>query len=236
MFTINETLAILEKDKVEIEEQIELVKRFDKISTADFTEEVYHKFCNTTLRGGDILGEKLASVFPFLTYQYGKNNYNEYVFDFKDIKSNKYFDIYVTIPNSAISAIEIKICKKKSFFIDKYDIEDIEKQIEKLEKVLTYSFSQRVEWCGVHFRKWFRPIYYIFKHNKKEINNKVTIAIEEQKERLKRVKTKQLKNKIMTEIYERITNNIINKYVPQFLEWSNLVILEGAYGKQHYTK
>lgn len=236
MFTINETLAILEENKVEIEEQIELVKKFDKISTTDFTEEVYHKFCNTTLRGSNILGEKLASVFPFLAYQYGKNNYNEYVFNFKDIKSNKYFDIYVTIPNSLVTAIEIKIQKKKSFFGDKNGIEDIEKQIKELEKVLTYSFFQRVEWCGAGFHSWFKPIHYIIKHNKKEINNKVTTIIEKKKETLKTIKTRQLKNKIMTKMYKRITDKIIIEYVPQFLKWSNVVMVDAAYGKQRYTK
>ena len=236
MFTINETLAILEENKVEIEEQIELIKKFDKISTTHFTEEVYHKLCNTTLRGGDILGEKLASVFPFLIYQYGKNNYNEYVFNFKDIKSNKYFDIYVTIPNSLVTAIEIKIQKKKSFFDDKNAIEDIEKQIKELEKVLTYSFFQRIEWCGVGFHSWFKPIHYIIKHNKKEINNKVTTIIEEKKKRLETIKTRQLKNKIMTKMHKRITDKIISEYVPQFLEWSNVVMIDAAYGKQRYTK
>ena len=93
MYTIKETLAELENEKTEIENKIELVKSFDKLTTADFTEEVYHDFCKTTLRGGDILGEKLASVFPFLVLQKGRSNYNEYAFDFKDLKDNKYFII-----------------------------------------------------------------------------------------------------------------------------------------------
>ena len=86
MCTIKETLAELENEKKELENRIELVKSFDKLTTADFTEEVYHDFCETTLRGTDILGEKLANVFPFLVFQ--KRNYNEYVFSFKNIKDN----------------------------------------------------------------------------------------------------------------------------------------------------
>ena len=97
MYTIKETLTELENEKTEIENQIELVKSFDNLTTADFTEDVYHDFCKTTLRGGDILGEKLASVFPFLVLQKGRSNYNEYAFDFKDLKDNKYFNIRVNI-------------------------------------------------------------------------------------------------------------------------------------------
>lgn len=44
MYTIKETLAELENEKVELENKIELVKSFDKLTTADFTEEVYHDF------------------------------------------------------------------------------------------------------------------------------------------------------------------------------------------------
>ena len=198
MYTIKETLAELENEKAELENKIELVKSFDKLTTTDFTEDVYHDFCKTTLRGGDILGEKLASVFPFLVLQKGRSNYNEYAFDFKDLKDNKYFNIRVTIPCCSITAVEIEIHKKKSFFTFADDIEIIEKKIEELEKVLTYSFSQRVEWCGKGFRKWFRPIHYIFKHNKKELNNKILMAIEEEKERLKNAKARKLKNEIVS--------------------------------------
>ena len=115
MYTIKKTLAELKIEKVELENKIELVKSFDKLTTADFTEEVYHDFCETPLRGTDILGEKLASVFPFLVLQKGRSNYSEYAFDFKDLKDSKYFNIRVTIPCGSITAVEVEIHKKKVF-------------------------------------------------------------------------------------------------------------------------
>ena len=236
MYTINETLKSLENKKAEIENQIELVKSFDNLTTADFTEDVYHDFCKTALRGGDILGEKLASVFPFLVLQKGRSNYNEYAFDFKDLKDSKYFNIRVTIPCCSITAVEIEIHKKKSFFTFEGDIEHIENEIEELEKVLTYSFSQRVEWCGKGFRKWFKPIHYILKHNKKEINNKVITAIEEEKEHLKNAKARKLKNEIVSREFQRLTDKIVAEYVPQFLEWTKVVTVNAAYDRQRYTK
>ena len=204
MYTIKETLEELENGKRELENKIELVKSFDKLTTADFTEEVYHDFCETTLRGTDILGEKLASVFPFLVLQKGRSNYSEYAFDFKDLKDNKYFNIRVTIPCCSVTAVEIEIHKKKSFFTFEGDIEIIEKKIEELEKVLTYSFSQRVEYCGKGFHRWFRPIHYILKHNKKELNNKIRMAIEEEKEHLKNAKARKLKNEIVSREFQRL--------------------------------
>ena len=236
MYTIKETLAELENEKAELENKIELVKSFDNLTAADFTEDVYHDFCKTTLRGGDILGEKLASVFPFLVLQKGRSNYNEYAFDFKDLKDNKYFNIRVTIPCCSITAVEIEIHKKKSFFTFEGDIEHIENEIEELEKVLTYSFSQRVEWCGKGFRKWFRPIHYILKHNKKELNNKVVTAIEEEKEHLKNAKARKLKNEIVSREFQRLTDKIVAEYVPQLLEWTKVVTVNAAYDRQQYTK
>lgn len=236
MYTINETLKSLENEKAEIENQIELVKSFDNLTTADFTEEVYHDFCETTLRGTDILGEKLASVFPFLVLQKGRSNYNEYAFDFKDLKDNKYFNIRVTIPCCLITAVEIEIHKKKSFFTFADEIEIIEKKIEELEKVLTYSFSQRVEYCGKGFCKWFRPIHYLFKHNKKELNNKILMAIKEEKEHLKNAKARKLKNEIVSREFQRLTDKIVTEYVPQFLEWTKVVTVNAAYDRQRYTK
>lgn len=236
MYTIKETLAGLENEKVVLENKIELVKSFDKLTTADFTEEVYHDFCETTLRGTDILGEKLASVFPFLVLQKGKSNYNEYVFDFKDLKDNKYFNIRVTIPCCSITAVEIEIHKMKSFFTFADDIEIIEKKIEGLEKILTYSFSQRVEYCGKGFRRWFRPIHYLIKHNKKELNNKIHMAIKEEKEHLKNTKIRHLKNEILLREFQRLTDKIVADYVPALLEWTKVVMINGAYDKQRYTK
>ena len=236
MYTIKETLAELENEKTEIEKKIELVKSFDKLTTADFTEEVYHDFCKTTLRGSDILGEKLASVFPFLVLQKGRSNYNEYAFDFKDLKDNKYFNIRVTIPCYAVTAIEIEIHKKKSFFMFQNEVEIIEKKIEDLEKVLTYSFSQRIEYCGKGYRNWFRPIHYLFKHNKKELNNKILMAIEEEKEHLKNAKARKLKNEIVSREFQRLTDKIVAEYVPQFLEWTKVVTVNAAYDRQRYTK
>ena len=236
MYTINETLKSLENEKVEIENQIELVKSFDNLTTADFTEDVYHDFCKTTLRGGDVLGEKLASVFPFLVLQKGRSNYNEYAFDFKDLKDNKYFNIRVTIPCYAVTAIEIEIHKKKSFFTFQNEVEIIEKKIEDLEKVLTYSFSQRIEYCGKGYRNWFRPIHYLFKHNKKELNNKILMAIEEEKEHLKNAKARKLKNEIVSREFQRLTDKIVAEYVPQFLEWAKVVTVNAAYDRQRYTK
>ena len=236
MYTINETLKSLENKKAEIENQIELVKSFDNLTTADFTEDVYHDFCKTTLRGSDILGEKLASVFPFLVLQKGRSNYNEYAFDFKDLKDNKYFNIRVTIPCCSVTAVEIEIHKKKSFFTFEGDIEIIEKKIEELEKVLTYSFSQRVEYCGKGFCNWFKPIHYIFKHNKKELNNKIRMAIEGEKERLKDAKARKLKNEIVSREFQRLTDKIVAEYVPQFLEWTKVVTVNAAYDRQRYTK
>ena len=234
MYTINETLKSLENEKAEIENQIELVKSFDNLTTADFTEDVYHDFCKTTLRGGDILGEKLASVFPFLLIQ--ESNCNGYVFSFKNIKDNKYFDIRVTIPCYAVTVIEIEICKKKSFFTFQNEVEIIEKKIEDLEKVLTYSFSQRIEYCGKGYRNWFRPIHYLFKHNKKELNNKILMAIEEEKEHLKNAKARKLKNEIVSREFQRLTNKIVAEYVPQLLEWTKVVTVNAAYDRQRYTK
>ena len=236
MYTINETLKSLENEKAEIENQIELVKSFDNLTTADVTEDVYHDFCKTTLRGGDILGEKLASVFPFLVLQKGRSNYNEYAFDFKDLKDNKYFNIRVTIPCCSITAVEIEIHKKKSFFTFADDIEIIEKKIEELEKVLTYSFSQRIEYCGKGYRNWFRPIHYLFKHNKKELNNKILMAIEEEKEHLKNAKARKLKNEIVSREFQRLTDKIVAEYVPQFLEWTKVATVNAAYDRQRYTK
>ena len=236
MYTIKETLAELENEKTEIENKIELVKSFDKLTTADFTEDVYHDFCKTSLRGGDILGEKLASVFPFLVLQKGRSNYNEYAFDFKDLKDNKYFNIRVTIPCSLITAVEIDVYKKRSFFTFQSEIDGLEKKIEELEKVLTYSFSQRVEWCGKGFRKWFRPIHYILKHNKKELNNKVITAIEEEKEHLKNAKARKLKSEIVSREFQRLTDKIVAEYVPQFLKWTKVVTVNAAYDRQRYTK
>ena len=234
MYTINETLAELENEKRELENRIELVKSFDKLTTADFTEEVYHDFCKTTLRGTDILGEKLASIFPFLVFQ--KSNYSEYVFSFKNIKDSKYFDIRVTIPCYAVTSIEIEVHKKKSFFTFQNDVEIIEKKIEELEKVLTYSFSQRVEYCGKDYRNWFKPIHYLFKHNKKELNNKIRMAIEEEKEHLKNTKARHLKNDILLREFQRLTDKIVAEYVPQFLEWTRIVTVNAAYDRQRYTK
>lgn len=236
MYTINETLKSLENEKAEIEKQIELVKSFDKLTPTDFTEEVYHDFCKTTLRGTDILGEKLANVFPFLVLQKGRSNYSEYAFDFKDLKNNKYFNIRVTIPCGSVTAVEIEIHKKKSFFTFEGDIEIIEKKIEELEKVLTYSFSQRVEYCGKGFRRWFRPIHYLFKHNKKELNNKIRMAIEEGKEHLKNTKARKLKNEIVSREFQRLTDKIVAEYVPQLLEWTKVVTVNAAYDRQRYTK
>ena len=236
MYTINETLKSLENEKAEIEKQIELVKSFDKLTPTDFTEEVYHDFCETTLRGTDILGEKLANVFPFLVLQKGRSNYSEYAFDFKDLKDNKYFNIRVTIPCCSVTAVEIEIHKKKSFFTFEGDIEIIEKKIEELEKVLTYSFSQRVEYCGKGFRRWFRPIHYLFKHNKKELNNKIRMAIEEEKEHLKNTKARKLKNEIVSREFQRLTDKIVAEYVPQLLEWTKVVTVNAAYDRQRYTK
>lgn len=236
MYTINETLKSLENKKAEIENQIELVKSFDNLTTADFTEDVYHDFCKTNLRGGDILGEKLASVFPFLVLQKGRSNYNEYAFDFKDLKDNKYFSIRVTIPCCSITAVEIEIHKKRSFFTFANDIENIEKKIEELEKILTYSFSQRVEYCGKGFRRWFRSIHYLFKHNKKELNNKIRMAIEEEKEHLKNTKARKLKNEIVSREFQRLTDKIVAEYVPQLLEWTKVVTVNAAYDRQRYTK
>ena len=234
MCTIKETLAELENEKKELENRIELVKSFDKLTTADFTEEVYHDFCETTLRGTDILGEKLANVFPFLVFQ--KRNYNEYVFSFKNIKDNKYFDIRVTIPCYAVTSIEIEVHKKKSFFTFQNDVEIIEKKIEDLEKILTYSFSQRVEYCGKGCRNWFKPIHYLIKHNKKELNNKIHMAIEEEKEHLKNTKIRHLKNEILLREFQRLTDKIVVDYVPALLEWTKVVMINGAYDKQRYTK
>ena len=236
MYTIKETLKSLENEKAEIEKQIELVKSFDKLTPTDFTEEVYHDFCETTLRGTDILGEKLANVFPFLVLQKGRSNYSEYAFDFKDLKDNKYFNIRVTIPCCSVTAVEIEIHKKKSFFTFEGDIEIIEKKIEELEKVLTYSFSQRVEYCGKGFRRWFRPIHYLFKHNKKELNNKIHMAIEEEKEHLKNTKARKLKNEIVSREFQRLTDKIVAEYVPQLLEWTKVVTVNAAYDRQRYTK
>ena len=236
MYTINETLKSLENEKAELENKIELVKSFDNLTTADFTEDVYHDFCKTSLRGGDILGEKLASVFPFLVLQKGRSNYNEYAFDFKDLKDNKYFNIRVTIPCYAVTAIEIEIHKKKSFFTFQNEVEIIEKKIEDLEKVLTYSFSQRIEYCGKGYRNWFRPIHYLFKHNKKELNNKILMAIEEEKEHLKNAKARKLKNEIVSREFQRLTDKIVAEYVPQFLEWAKVVTVNAAYDRQRYTK
>lgn len=236
MYTIKETLAELENEKTEIENKIELVKSFDKLTTADFTEEVYHDFCETPLRGTDILGEKLASVLPFLVLQKGRSNYSEYAFDFKDLKDNKYFNIRVTIPCCSITAVEIEIHKKKSFFTFEGDIEIIEKKIEELEKVLTYSFSQRVEYCGKGFRNWFKPIHYILKHNKKELNNKIRMAIEKEKEHLKNTKARKLKNEIVSREFQRLTDKIVAEYVPQLLEWTKVVTVNAAYDRQRYTK
>lgn len=236
MYTIKETLAELENEKTEIENKIELVKSFDKLTTADFTEEAYHDFCETTLRGTDILGEKLASVFPFLILQKDRKNYNEYAFDFKDLKDNKYFSIRVTIPCSLITAVEIEVYKKQNFFTFQSEIDGLEKKIEELEKVLTYSFSQRVEWCGKGFRNWFKPIHYIFKHNKKELNNKVITAIKEAKEDLKNAKERKLKEEIMNRQFQRFTDKIVDEYVPRFLEWTRVVTVNAAYDRQRYTK
>ena len=236
MYTINETLKSLENEKAEIENQIELVKSFDNLTTADFTEDVYHDFCKTTLRGGDILGEKLASVFPFLILQKGRSNYNEYAFDFKDLKDSKYFNIRVTIPCYTVTAIEIEIHKKKSFFTFQNEVEIIEKKIEDLKKVLTYSFSQRIEYCGKGYHNWFRPIHYLFKHNKKELNNKILMAIKEEKEHLKNAKARKLKNEIVSREFQRLTDKIVAEYVPQFLEWTKVVTVNAAYDRQRYTK
>ena len=236
MYTINETLKTLENEKAEIEKQIELVKSFDNLTTADFTEDVYHDFCKTPLRGDDILGEKLASVFPFLVLQKGRSNYNEYAFDFKDLKDSKYFNIRVTIPCYTVTAIEIEIHKKKSFFTFQNEVEIIEKKIKDLEKVLTYSFSQRIEYCGKGYRNWFRPIHYLFKHNKKELNNKILMAIEEEKEHLKNAKVRKLKNEIVSREFQRLTDKIVAEYVPQLLEWTKVVTVNAAYDRQRYTK
>ena len=234
MYTIKETLAELENEKTEIENKIELVKSFNKLTTADFTEEVYHDFCETALRGTDILGKKLASIFPFLVFQ--KSNCKEYAFSFKNIKDNKYFDIRVIIPCYATTAIEIEICKKKSFFTFQNEIEIIEKKIEDLEKVLTYSLPQRIEYCGKGYRNWFRPIHYLFKHNKKELNNKIFIAIKEEKEHLKNAKARNLKNEILLREFQRLTDKIVADYVPILLKWTKVVKINGAYDKQRYTK
>ena len=236
MYTINETLKSLENEKAEIEKQIELVKAFDNLTTADFTEDVYHNLCETTLRGSDILGEKLASIFPFLVLQKNRKNYNEYAFDFKDLKDNKYFNIRVTIPCNLITAVEIDIYKKQSFFTFQSEIDGLEKKIEELEKVLTYSFFQRVEWCGKDFRNWFKPIHYIFNHNKKELNNKVLTAIEQVKEDLKDAKARKLKEEIMNRQFQRFTDKIVAEYVPQFLKWTRVVTVNAAYDRQRYTK
>ena len=219
--TIEKTLEILARDEKEIEKKIQLVKGFNELSTSDFTEEVYHKICRTPLRNAGVVAEKIVTAFPFISLSI--NGDNSIICKFNDIEDNEFYNICVVIPKTTEKRITIIITQKVICRYDISDIKRIEKQIEELKTILSSSPLQRFK----------ARIKYNMKRKYKD-SIQETIKLKEIS--ILRIKKEMLEYENIKKKYEEIENEIVNKYVPLFLEWTSEVIIRNGMYEYKFTK
>lgn len=229
MYTVDETIKMLKEEIAEKENLISLVNDF-KNGKIEFTEENYHQLCETSLRGGRILGEKLEEIFPFLKLIDKKSFINDYIFTLNINGEN----FTVKIPNSRRNNITIIIPKIAVDYT--IDGENAQKEIDKINKAINEkSITKRADFIFPNYKKPFRLLAYLTNYRKKTYIERLT-EIKNKLEKTQRFYEKKIKeNDEITKRYNDVMEYFKNNYLTPMLKWTNQVVIAPYEGTTSYT-
>lgn len=225
MYTVKESIAVIEREIEESKKRIEFLKQYD-CGEMEFTEDNYHELCLTYLRGNRELGEKISEMFPFLKLSNHKSYINDYVFSL-EIKGKEY---KVLIPCSAIKHVAIIIPKPNNGQSDQAELQRIKKQIKKVESNLNEkTIFGRANCIMLGYKKPFRVLAYLKKYKTKKNYIKKLTSVKEKLENSKRIYEKRIEeNKLAQQEYDENVKYFKENFVPQLLTWTKeIVIKEG---------
>lgn len=182
----------LQEEIKEKENQIQLLSNVaDIVDKQGFTEELYHKLCETEMRNSDELGKAIAKVLPFLTFQKTCPNY------FRFIPRNVYYTdcdkrnveclpddasgIFIEIPSTAETVAYISVTtyysnERRKNIVNRYEIEKA--QLEKNIALANEYLNTQNPWKQIKImypHKWwaFAVFSYVFTNPTKQMKKKL---------------------------------------------------------------